>query len=298
MRRPVNDPGPVPIAIAQSSEIASPAAARTSSMAPGNAAPCDVPGRSTEAATRPAAITARLAIDVEVSSPRTGRVATACSSSRLTLHNTRDIIEDYKRHQCHEQKQSNLEHRLSIAEFERLALNSLEYEEQQMSAVEQRHRQQIYYAEFEAQHHGEHREVCESAMRLLASHLRDHDWTAQRVFHGSAAGEDTGDSDHHLHGHFDRRFAGLFDGADWAVPLGGFVTVRLHPNHPGGRVGAINGLLIEAGRLDDNRAARGFGIRSLDFKLDRGAVTGLHGPGEIGPGFHRLAVYRDNPIAN
>src|ERR1700722_12941707 len=189
MRRPVNDPGPVPIAIAQSSEIASPAAARTSSMAPGSAEPCEVTGLSTDAATRPPAITASLSIDVEVSSPRTGRVATACSSSRLTLHNTRDVIEDYKRHQCHEQKESNLEHRLSITKFERLALNSLEYKEQQMPAVEQRHRQQIYNAEFEAQHHGEHREVRESAMRLLSGHLRDHDWTAQRVFYGRAARE-------------------------------------------------------------------------------------------------------------
>src|SRR3984957_7621209 len=227
MRSPVNDPGPVPTASAPTSRIDSPAARKSSSIAPGNAAPCDVAGRSSDAATLPAAITARLAIDVEVSSPRTGRVATACSSSRLTLHNTRDVIEDYKRHQCHEQKQSNLEHRLSITKFERLALNSLEYKEQQMPAVEQRHRQQIYNAEFEAQHHGEHREVRESAMRLLSGHLRDHDWTAQRVFYGRAAREDTGDSDHHLHGHLDRRFAGLFDGADWAVPLGGFVTVRL-----------------------------------------------------------------------
>src|SRR6202035_2593589 len=152
MRRPVNDPGPVPIAIAQSSEIASPAAARTSSMAPGSAEPCEVTGLSTDAATRPPAITARLAIDVEVSSPRTGRVATACSSSRLTLHNTRDVIEDYKRHQCHEQKQSNLEGGLTIANFDRLALDSLEAKKQQMSAIEQRHRQQIYDPELEAQH--------------------------------------------------------------------------------------------------------------------------------------------------
>src|ERR1700688_961352 len=141
MRRPVNDPGPIPTAIAPRPLIDSPAAARTSSMAAGNAAPCDVTGRSTDAATRPPAITARLAIDVEVSSPRTGRVATACSSSRLTLHNTRDIIEDYKRHQRHEQKQSNLEHRFAIAKFERLALDTLEDEEQQVPTVEQRHRQ-------------------------------------------------------------------------------------------------------------------------------------------------------------
>src|SRR5580704_295970 len=146
MRRPVNDPGPVPIAIAQRPPIDNPVARRTSSIAPGNAAPCDVTGLSIEAATLPPAITARLAIDVEVSSPRTGRVAAACSSSRLTLHNTRDVIEDYKRHQRHEQKQSDLEHRLSITKFERLALDTLENEEEQMPAIEQRHRQQIYDA--------------------------------------------------------------------------------------------------------------------------------------------------------
>src|ERR1700731_968010 len=143
MHRPVNDPGPVPTAIAPRPLIANPAAARTSSMAAGNAAPCDVTGRSSDAATRPPAITARLAIDVEVSSPRTGRAAAACSNSRLTLHNTRDVIEDYKRHQCHEQKQSNLEGGLTIANFDRLALDSLEAKKQQMSAIEQRHRQQI-----------------------------------------------------------------------------------------------------------------------------------------------------------
>src|ERR1700693_4850321 len=125
MRSPVNDPGPVPTAIAPRPLISSPAAARTSSTAAGSAAPCDVTGRSSDAATRPPAFTARLAIDVEVSSPRIGRVATACSSSRLTLHNTRDVIEDYKRHQRYEQKQSNLEHRLSITKFERLALDSI-----------------------------------------------------------------------------------------------------------------------------------------------------------------------------
>src|ERR1700693_5307099 len=140
MRRPVNDPGPVQTAIASRPSIDSPAAVRTSSMEAGRAAPCDVTGRSTDAATRPPAITARLAIDVEVSSPRTGRVATACSSSRLTLHNTRDVIEDYKRHQRHKQKQSDLEHRFAVAKFERLALDALEDEEKQVAAVEQRHR--------------------------------------------------------------------------------------------------------------------------------------------------------------
>src|SRR5580704_2266149 len=107
-------------------------------MAPGNAAPCDVTGLWTDAATLPPAIRAKLAIDVEVSRPRTGRAGAACSSSRLTLHNTRDVIEDYERHQRHEQKQSNLEHRLSIAKFERLAFYALENKEQEMSAVEQR----------------------------------------------------------------------------------------------------------------------------------------------------------------
>src|SRR5258708_28070114 len=149
MRGRVADPGPMSTAIRPGPPIANPAAARTSSMAAGSAAPCDVTGRSSDAATRPPAITARLAIDVEVSSPRTGRVATACSSSRLTLHNTRDVIEDYKRHQCHEQKQSNLERRLTIANFDRLALDALEDEEQQVTTVEQRDRQQINDAEFE-----------------------------------------------------------------------------------------------------------------------------------------------------
>src|SRR5271168_2970907 len=167
MRRPVNDPGPVPTAIAPRSEIANPAEARTSSTAAGNAAPCDVTGRSTDAATRPPAISARLAIDVEVSSPRTGRAAAACSSSRLTLHNTRDVIEDYERHQRHQQKQPDLEHRLAITKFKRLAARALEREEQQMTAVEQRHRQQIYNSQLEAEHHGKHREVRESAMGLL-----------------------------------------------------------------------------------------------------------------------------------
>src|ERR1700691_6589693 len=130
MRSPVNEPGPVPTAIAPTSLIDTFAARRSSSSAPGNAAPCDVAGRSSDAATLPPAISARLAIDVEVSSPRTGRVATACSSSRLTLHNTRDVIEDYKRHQCHEQKQSDLKHRFAVAKFERLARDAREDEEQ------------------------------------------------------------------------------------------------------------------------------------------------------------------------
>src|ERR1700722_18510781 len=166
MRRPGKDPGPVPTAIAPTSGIDSPAACRSSSTALGNAAPCDVTGRSSEAATLPPAISARLAIDVEVSSPRTGLCAAACSSSRLTLHNTRDVIEDYERHQRHEQKQSDLEHRFTVAKFERLALDALEDEEQQVAAVEQRHRQEIDDAEFETQHHGEHREVRDSAMRF------------------------------------------------------------------------------------------------------------------------------------
>src|SRR6202050_992399 len=138
MRSPVNEPAPVPTAIPPTSPIETFAARRSSSTAPGSAAPCDVAGRWSDPATRPPAISARFAIDVEVSSPRTGRVAAACSSSRLTLHNTRDVIEDYKRHQRHEQKQSNLEHRFAIAKFEGLALDALEDEEQQMSAVEQR----------------------------------------------------------------------------------------------------------------------------------------------------------------
>src|SRR5271163_1470986 len=137
MRRPVNEPGPVPTAIAPTSRSVSPALPRISSTAPGNAAPCEVAGRSTDAATLPPAISARLAIDVEVSSPRTGPVAAACSSSRLTLHNTRDVIEDHERHQRHEQKQSDLEHCFAVTKFERLALDTLEDEEQQVAAVEQ-----------------------------------------------------------------------------------------------------------------------------------------------------------------
>src|SRR5208283_5892014 len=132
MRSPVNDPGPVPTAIAPRPPIASPAALRSSSTAPGNAAPCEVTGRATDAATVPCAIRARLAIGVEVSSPRTGRAAAVCSSSRLTLHNTRDIIEDYERHQRYQQKQPDLEHRLAITKFERLAARAFEREEQQM----------------------------------------------------------------------------------------------------------------------------------------------------------------------
>src|SRR5208283_3064742 len=162
MRSPVNDPGPVPTAIAPRPPIASPAALRSSPTVPGNAAPCEVTGRSTDAATVPCAIRARLAIEVEVSSPRTGRVAAVRSSSRLTLHNTRDVIENHERHQCYEQEQSHLEHRLAIAKFDRLAAHTLEDEEQQMSSVEQRHRQQIYDAELDAQRHGKHREVRES----------------------------------------------------------------------------------------------------------------------------------------
>src|SRR5450759_1739869 len=190
MRSPVNDPGPVPTTIAPRPPIASPAAPRSSSTAPGNAAPCEVTGRATDAATVPCAITARLAIGVEVSSPRTGRVAAVCSRSRLTLHNTRDVIENYERHQRHEQEQSHLEHRLPVAKFERLAPYALEDEKQQMSSVEQRHRQQIYDAELEAQHHGKHREVRESLVRLLAGHLRDHDRSAERLAHRRGAGED------------------------------------------------------------------------------------------------------------
>src|ERR1700683_2615016 len=175
MRSPVNEPGPVPTAIAPTSPIETFAARRSSSTAPGSAAPCDVAGRWSDPATRPPAISARLAIEVEVSSPRTGRAAAACSSSRLTLHNTRDVIEDYERHQRHQQKQPDLQHRLAITKFERLAARSLEREEQEMAAVEQRHRQQIYNSELEAEHHGKHREVREAAMGLLACQLRDHD---------------------------------------------------------------------------------------------------------------------------
>src|SRR5580658_2352585 len=295
MRSPVNEPGPVPTAIAPTSPIETFAARRSSSTAPGSAAPCDVAGRWIDPATRPPAISARLAIDVEVSSPRTGRVAAACSISRLTLHNTRDVIEDYERHQRHEQKQSDLEHRLAVTKFERLALDSLEHEEQQMPAVKQRHRQQIYDAELEAEHHGEHREVRQPPMRFLAGHLRDHDWAAERVADGGAAAEDTGDPDHHLDGHLDRSFSRLFHRADRAVMHGLLVAARLYPDHPGGRVGAVNGLLIEPGRLDHNRAARA--LRVSDFQLDRRAVARLDGLREIGPRIHRLAINRENPVA-
>src|SRR5271154_6597728 len=167
MRSPVNEPGPVPTAIAPTSRRVSPTAPRISSTAPGNAAPCEVAGRAMDATTLPLAINARLAVEVEVSSPRTGRAAAACSSSRLTLHNTRDVIEDYERHQRHQQKQPDLEHRLAITKFERLAARALEREEQQMTAVEQRHRQQIYNPQLETEHHGKHREVRESAGGLL-----------------------------------------------------------------------------------------------------------------------------------
>src|SRR5208282_3104247 len=245
MRSPVNDPGPVPTAIAPRPPIANPAAPRSSSMAPGNAAQCELTGRAKDPATLPPAIKARLAIDVEVSSPRTGRVAAACSSSRLTLHNTRDVIEDYERHQRHKQKQPDLEHRFAVSKFQRLALHALEHEEQQVAAVEQRHRQQIDDAELETEHHGKHREVREAAMRLLPGHLRYHDWSTERFAHGRAAGEDTGDADHHLDGHLDRSFSGRFDRAERTVPLRDLVAARLHSDHPGGRVGAVNGLLIE-----------------------------------------------------
>src|SRR5208282_2429696 len=298
MRSPVYDPGPIPTAIAPRPQIASPAALRSSSTAPGNAAPCDVTGRVTDAATVPPAIRARLAIGVEVSSPRTGPVAAACSSSRLTLHNTRDVIENYERHQCHQQEQSHLEHRLTVTKFERLALYALEDEEQQVSSVEQRHRQQIYDAEFEAQHHGKHREVRESPMRLLPGQLRDHDWSAQCVAHRSTAAEDTGDPDHHLDGHLDRGCSRCFHRAERTVSLGDLVAARLHSYYPGGCVGAINGLLVEPGRLDDNRAARGPAVlRPINFQLDRRAVSRLHRLREIGPAFHRQAVYRENAVA-
>src|SRR5580692_12066942 len=125
MRKLVNEPGPVPTAIAPSSPILRPAARRISSTAPGNAAPCEVAGRAIDATTVPLAINASVAVEVEVSSPRTGLCAAACSSSRLTLHNTRDVIEDYERHQRYEQKQSDLEHRFTVAKFERLALDAL-----------------------------------------------------------------------------------------------------------------------------------------------------------------------------
>ena len=69
---------------------------------------------------------------MEVSSPRTGPVAAACSSSRLTLHNPRDIIEDYERHQCHEQKQSHLEHHLPVAKFQRLSAHAFISKKQQI----------------------------------------------------------------------------------------------------------------------------------------------------------------------
>src|SRR5208337_781527 len=295
MRSPVNEPGPVPTAIAPTPPIASPPARRSSSIAPGNAAPCDVTGRSSDAATLPCAITARLAIDVEVSSPRTGLVAAVCSSSRLTLHNSRDVIEDYESHQRYKQKQADLEHRLAVTKFERLAFYALEDEEQQVAAVEQRHRQQIYDAELEAQHHGKHRKVREATMRLLPGHLRYHDWSAERVFDGRAAGEDTGDSDHHLHRHLDRGFACLFYRADRTVPLGNLVAARLHSDYPSGGVGAVESLLLEPGRLDHNRAARA--VRPIDFQRDRRAVARLYGLREIGPSFHRLAVNRENPIA-
>src|SRR5271166_3853942 len=284
MRSPVNEPGPVPTAIAPRPPIANPAAPRSSSMAPGKAAPCEVTGRARDAATRPPAITARLAIDVEVSSPRTGRVAAACSSSRLTLHNTRDVIEDYERHQRHEQKQSDLEHRFPVTKFERLTARALEDEEQQVTAVEQRHRQQIDDAELKAQHHGKHREVGQAAMRLLPGHLRDHDWSAERVAYGRTAAENAGDSDHHLDGHLDRGFAGLFHRADRTVALGDFVAARLHSDYPGGGVGAVDSLLIEPGRLDYDCAARF--VRPIYFKFDRRAVARFHGLREIGPSLH------------
>src|SRR5271167_1522083 len=296
MRSPVNEPGPVPTAIAPTSPRASPTMPRISSTAPGNAAPCEVAGRAIDAATLPPAISARLAIEVEVSSPRTGRAAAACSSSRLTLHNTRDVIEDYERHQRHQQKQSDLEHRFPVTKFERLALYALEDEEQQVTAVEQRHRQQINDAKLEAQHHGKHRQVRQPPMRFLPGHLRDHDWSAERVAHGRTPAEDTGDSDHHLDGHLDRSLPGLFHRAERTVPLGDLVAARLHSDYPGGGVGAVDGLLIEPGRLDNDRAVRF--VWPIYFELDRRAVARLHGLREICPGFHRLAVNLENPVAD
>src|SRR5580704_11843481 len=267
MRRPVNEPGPVPTAIAPSSPILRPAARRISSTAPGNGAPCEVAGRAIDATTLPLAINASVAVEVEVSSPRTGRAAAACSSSRLTLHNTRDVIEDYERHQ---QKQPYLEHRLAITKFERLAARTLEREEQQMPAVEQRHRQQVYNSQLEAEHHGKHRETRESAMRLLARQLRDHDRTAQRIAHRRAAAKDTGNSDHHLDGHIVRSRHRFFHRAERAVVLGLLVAPRLHSDHPGGRVSAVNCFLIEPRGRDYQRAALRLAVLlPLDLQLDR-----------------------------
>src|ERR1700757_614254 len=113
-----------------------------------------------------------------------------------------------------------------------------------MPSVEQRHRQQIYYTKFQAEHNGEHREVGKPLMGLTTGHLRNHDWAAERVANRDRAGEDTRDTDYHLGRQFDRSRARLLHRAERAEALDRLIAARLHADNPGRRGGAVDGLLI------------------------------------------------------
>ncbi len=97
MRNPVNDPGPVPTVTAPRAPIASPATPSSSSIAPCNAAPCDVTGRAIDAATLPSAMTARLAIRCAPTLPLGERVhsprPTTTKNGACRVHDDRRLFE-------------------------------------------------------------------------------------------------------------------------------------------------------------------------------------------------------------
>src|ERR1700722_645345 len=142
-RNPVNDPGPMPTAMPDKSFSVMPACAMTSAVASGIPAPCEAVERVSSARTFPLQTTARDAVALALSSPSTGPTLAPSSNSFSALNNSRDVIENDERHQGDQQKQSYLQRHLPGPKFQRFAAQSLEREEQQMPAVEQRYREQV-----------------------------------------------------------------------------------------------------------------------------------------------------------
>src|ERR1700679_3536944 len=104
---------------------------------------------------RPPLTRPMLALALPVSRPRTGP-AKAPAASSGSADNTRYIIKNNEGHQNEQEEQSDLHCDLAMAHLERLAADALDEEEGQVTAVEQRHRQQIDNTKFEAQHDHEH----------------------------------------------------------------------------------------------------------------------------------------------
>src|SRR5271156_6488667 len=110
-----------------------------------------------------------------------------------------------------------------MAQLERFTANTLDHEERQMATVEQRYRQQIYDAEFEAQHDGEHRNIGEALMSLLAGHLRDHDGAAEGFARWRRAVDYLEDADHDIVGNIPGAADAALHRTQWPLVLNNLI---------------------------------------------------------------------------